>query len=215
MFRPSPFLRTSFLLLLGLVFLGSPSAKAWSPYLELGTSLGKLSNYDPWFGASTTGSTSNLGFMGSFNFYMPMTSPKNIFHFEIGLQNRMHFVSTENPKSNLVYISNNFALRFELDRFFVGAGYTPFHLTSNSGLLSVKPSAVTNTYFIEGGVIWRVVPELQIVATMSMEYGLTEKTPSPASEYGLRFRFPLDPYSTVGDASSKFDGFRYPFGIMK
>lgn len=195
-----------------LLLLQSQAAYAWSTYVELGAGLGKLSNVDSFFGTSGAGN-SNMGFCGGLSFYVPVTSPKNIFHFELGIQNRMYFVSTSSQ--DLAMISSNIAARFEFYRFYVGAGYSPIHFASTAGplSLSVKPGA--SSFFGEGGLIWRVVPELQIVLSYAMEYGISPKSPSPGSEYGLRFRFPLSPYSSVGDASSKFDGFRYPFGIMK
>jgi hypothetical protein len=189
-----------------------------SPYFELGTSLGKLSSYDQFFGQTTTGNSSNLGFCGSLSFYVPVTSPKNIIHLDLGLQNRMYFVSNSSPQTDLAMVSVNIAARLEFYRFFVGAGYSPLSLVSTSGPLSLHSNSGATGYFGEGGVIWRVVPELQIVATYAMEYGTTSagtKSPSPASEYGLRFRFPISPYKSAGDASDKFDGFRYPFGIMR
>ncbi len=136
-------------------------------------------------------------------------------HFELGLQNRMYFVSTPSPQMDITMLTTNIAMRFELYRFFVGAGYAPFTLASASGPMSIHTNPNVTTFFLEGGAVWRVVPELQIVATYAMEYGATPKSPSPGTEYGLRFRFPFSPYDSVGDASSKFDGFRYPFGIMK
>ena len=196
----------------------SPKGVNASPYVELGTSLGKLSSYDQFFGQSTTGSSSNLGFCGSLSFYVPVTSPKNIIHLDLGLQNRMYFVSNSSPQTDLAMVSVNIAARIEFYRFFVGAGYAPLSLVSTSGPMSLHNNSGATSFFGEGGLIWRIVPELQVVATYAMEYGTASsgsKCPSPASEYGLRFRFPLNPNASVGDASSKFDGFRYPFGFMK
>ena len=214
-------MRTLFLAIFwpALLLIHSETALAWSPYTELGTSLGKLSSFDQFFGLATSGTTSNMGFCGSFSFYMPVTSPRNFFHFELGLQNRMYFVSNTTPQMNLAMLTTNIAMRFELSRFFVGGGYAPFTLDSISGLSGLKRNSNVTSFFLEGGVIWRVVPELQIVATYAREYGILpgggSRSPSPATEYGLRFRFPLSPYSSPSDASSKFDGFRYPFGFMK
>lgn len=191
-----------------LLFL-TPAAHAWSPYVELGTSLGKLSNSGTFF--NVTNGNSNFGFCGGLSFYMPVTSPKNFFHFDLGVQNRMYFVSTS--ANDLTRISVNLGLRLEISRFFVGGGYGPFALASTSGALAVQPRSPSSSWFAEGGLIWRVVPELQIALAVAMESGI-----SPAltgMEYGLRFRLPLSPKESTGDASSKFDGFRYPFGFMK
>lgn len=196
-----------------LLLLHTEAALALGPYVELGTSLGKLSSLDSFFGLSTTGTSSNMGFCGGLSFFVPVTSTKNIFHFDLGLQNRMYFVST--TSQDLAMMTTNIAARFEFYRFYVGAGYAPFMLGSTSGVMSLRPKSGYTSFFGEGGLIWRVVPELQIVATYGMEYGLNPRSPSPATEYGLRFRFPISPYANVGDASSKFDGFRYPFGFMK
>lgn len=127
----------------------------------------------------------------------------------------MYFVSSSTPQLDITMLTTNIAMRLQFYRFFVGGGYAPFTLASSSGPLAIHTNPNVSTFFAEGGVIWRVVPELQIVATYAMEYGVSPKSPAPGTEYGLRFRFPLSPYESVGDASSKFDGFRYPFGIMK
>lgn len=201
-----------------IIFLHTESAFGWSAYFELGTSLGKLTSVDRFLGQSTAIS-SNLGFCGSFSAYLPVTSPQNIFHFELGLQNRMYFVSSSEPQMDIAALSVNLAARVQFYRFFVGAGYAPITLASTSGPFGLHSNPNVTSYFLEGGAIWRVVPELQIVAVYAVEYGTIpgggSKSPSPGTEYGLRFRFPFAPYDSVGDASSKFDGFRYPFGIMK
>lgn len=197
----------------------SESALAWSTYMELGTSLGKITQGNRAFGLTSGADSSNLGFCGSVSFYVPVTSPRNFAHFELGIQNRMYFVSNSSPQYDLSMLTPNIAIRFELSRFYAGAGYAPMLLKSTEGVMSLKPSAGTTSYFMEAGAIWRVVPELQIALTYAMEYGIVsgggDHSPSPATEYGLRFRFPLSPYSGAAEASSKFDGFRYPFGIMK
>jgi hypothetical protein len=196
-----------------LLLFYSGSAHAWSTYVELGTSLGSLTTGGPAVGLPAS-TVTNRGFCGGLSFFAPVTSPKNFFHFELGLQNRMYFLS-DAATQNLALITTNLAVRFELYRLYVGGGYSPFAMTSINGPMSLKPASSHTSWFAEGGVIWRVVPELQIVAVFAEEFGLTPASPKPGTEYGLRFRFPLAPYSTVGDASSKFDGFRYPFGFMK
>ena len=216
-------MRTLFLAIFwpSLLLFYSGTAHAWSSYFELGTSLGKISNGNSFFGLTSGAESSNTGFCGSFSFYVPVTSPHNFFHFELGLQNRLTLVSIASPHKDLSMLTPNISMRFELYRFYVGGGYAPMTLVSSggSGPSGLHPNTGTTAYFFEGGLIWRVVPELQIAATYAMEYGITaaggSHSPSPATEYGLRFRFPLSPNAAAGDASSKFDGFRYPFGIMK
>ena len=131
----------------------------------------------------------------------------------------MYFVYNSSPQMDLAMTSTNIAMRFELYRFYVGGGYSPINLASTSGPLKLHTNSNVTSFFLEGGLIWRVVPELQIVLTYAREYGIIPgggaHSPTPGTEYGLRFRFPLSPYASVGDASGKFDGFRYPFGFMK
>jgi len=188
-------------------------AFAWSTYVELGASLGSLSTANSYFGLPASVSFNN-GFCGGVSFYVPVTSPKNFFHFELGVQDRMYFLS-DSASKDLAMDTINIAARFEIYRFFIGAGYAPIDLASTNGPTALAVKSGSTSWFGEGGYIWRVVPELQIVAAFAMEYGLSPHSPSPATEYGLRFRFPLSPYSSAGDASSKFDGYRYPFGFMK
>ena len=106
----------------------------------------------------------------------------------------------------------NIAARFEFWRFYVGGGYAP------KVLIDFKPYQGSTAYFMEGGLIWKVIPEFQIAATIALEYGIPASggvSPSPSTEYGLRFRFPLNPNDYSGGKGVNFDGFRYPFGIMK
>jgi hypothetical protein len=208
--------------LLGLLLmLVKPhSTLAASAYGELGASFGKISTGDGYFGTSNSISSSNLGFCGSFNFYIPVTPSRYKVNLQLGLQNRLTLVSNPSPKLDLAMFTANMAFRVELsDRFYVGAGYGPFTLKSTNGLLNLMNNNGATSYFYEAGAIWRVVPELQISVTYSLEYGSPanggSRSPSPASEYGLRFRFPLFPYESGSGSASDYDGFRYPFGFMK
>ena len=202
-----------------ILFLNTHPAHAGA-YGELGTSLGKISNGNTYFGLASGAESSNSGFMGSFNFYVPITPTRFPVQFQLGLANRLTLVSITNPQNNLSMLTSNIALRFEIAvRFYIGGGYSPLNLRSTDGPLKLMNNAGSTSYFYEVGLIWRVVPELQIAATYSLEYGLAaaggSRSPSPASEYGLRFRFPLFPYDSKNAVGSSFDGFRYPFGFMK
>jgi hypothetical protein len=208
--KSSPFI------LLFSLFSGS-FAYATGPYIEAGTSLGRMSGAGKYFQDSNADSTGS-GFLGSFSLYFPVTSDRNFFHFDLGVQTRLATNSTTSGES-LAMASINIAARLEISRFFVGGGYAPLDFVSKSGggLTSLHSYASTHSYFLEGGVIWRVIPELQIAAAYGLEFGLPSggRSPSPASEYGLRFRFPLSPKEGGGKRGVDFDGFRYPFGVMK
>jgi hypothetical protein len=202
------------------MLLYSETAIAWNMYTELGASLGKISNATQYFGlGSTDSSSSNTGFAGSVSFYIQASPRRFPVHLFLGLQDRMVFASIENPASNLAMNTLNVAARLEFfNRFYAGAGYAPITFKSVNGPMGLRNGGDTTAYFFEGGVIWRVIPELQIAATYSLEYGMLAsgaRSPSPSSEYGLRFRFPIFPYESKTGAGSDFDGYRYPFGIMK
>lgn len=202
-----------------LIYAISAQAGTGSAYTELGASLGHISSGDQYFGLSSGASSTNSGFAGSISLYVPVTPTRLPIHLDLGLQNRMYFLSIDTPQTNLAMLSTNVSARINLlSRFYVGGGYAPITFKSTNGPLGLRNNANVTSYFFEGGAIWRVVPELQIAATFAMEYGMTgsgAQSPSPAREYGLRFRLPLFPYSSKEDASGKFDGFRYPFGFMK
>ncbi len=205
------------LLLISTGLLFNLSAWALNPYIEAGTSLGRMSGAGDFFKDPAANSTGS-GFVGSFSLYFPVTNERNFFHLDLGLQNRLNLNSTT-AGSSLAMASVNLGLRIEFSRFFVGAGYSPIDFTSKAGQgatsLQIYPGS--RSYFLEGGVIWRVVPELQICAAYAVEFGQVagSRSPNPASEYGLRFRFPLNPHEGGGKSAVKFDGFRYPFGVMK
>jgi hypothetical protein len=135
------------------------------------------------------------------------------------MQNRFLTTSGSSDGQPLALASVDPAIRLEISRFYLGAGYTPLNFVSKagSGLSSLHIASSTSSYFLEVGGIWRVTPEFQIVATVAREYGLPPAggtSPSPISEYGLRFRFPLNPVENA-HGGVDFDGFRYPFGFMK
>jgi hypothetical protein len=188
-------------------------------YIEVGTSIATMSNGGNYFGQSDAQST-GTGFLGSFSFYTPITSERHFFHFELGLQNRFLTTSASSDSQPLALASVDPAIRLQISRFYVGGGYTPLNFVSKagSGLSSLHLAPSTSSYFLEVGGIWRVTPEFQVVATVAREYGLPPgggMSPSPINEYGLRFRFPLNPVENAHRTASDFDGFRYPFGFMK
>ena len=95
-------------------------------------------------------------------------------------------------------------------------GAAPVAYGSTNGVSSLKPVRSTFSYFLEAGAIWRVVPEFQIVAAAGFEVGMKSGYASPTNlEYGLRFRFPLSPKDDSMAKGVKWDGFRYPFGVMR
>ena len=92
------------------------NAHAWSSYIELGTSIGNLTSGGPAVGLPASTVTTK-GFCGGLSFFVPVTSPKNFFHFELGLQNRMYFVADTTNK-NLGLLTTNLAVRFEFYRLY-------------------------------------------------------------------------------------------------
>jgi len=181
-------------------------------YFEVGTGIGKFTKADSFF---RTAVSSKTGFSGSFSAYYPVTREQNFAHLDLGIQTR--FSSTESTSGSTLSLgSANLGFRAEIWRFYAGAGYSPISFLSEkgAGLLGLHTYPSKSSYFVEGGAIWRVIPEFQIVAALSLEYG-AQGSPSPMTEYGLRFRFPLSPKEGGSSSSGSFDGFRYPFGIMK
>ena len=194
-----------------LLFLDARAA----PYFEVGTSIGTVKNGDSYFNLT---SVSGSSFVGSFNFYVPITPLRHFTHLDLGLQNRLTTFTTGSGQS-LALETTGLGLRLEFWRFYAGAGYSPLAFTSSpgSGVLGLKSKSGASGYFGEAGVIWRVVPELQITLSYGLEY-CTPKgggTNLTSTEYGLHFRFPLHPKENSSKSEVKFDGFRYPFGFMK
>jgi len=203
--------RIGFLLSFSLAF--SPLAGA-STYFEFGLGVGTFKKADSYFGTSVSNAG---GFAGNFSAYWPLTYLGNLARIDFGLQNRIS-CGTDTSGGSLTFGSVNLATRIEFWRFFVGAGASPitFFNTNQKGILGLHPQAGTYSYFVEGGALWRVVPEFQIIASAALETASVSSalSPSPITEFSLRFRFPLNPKEFTGRGSS-FDGYRYPFGIMK
>ena len=188
-----------------------------SLYIEAGAGLGSFSSGQAFFGQSTASSGS--GFLGSLSAYIPVTSEKNFAHLELGIQNRF-LSASDSSGATLDFATSELAARLEISRLYFGGGYTPFTFVNSqgSGILSIHRNSKASAYFVEAGAIWRVIPELQICAEYSLERGLISgggTSPSLVSEYALRFRFPFAPDEHQGGKNVKFDGFRYPFGVMK
>jgi hypothetical protein len=195
-----------------VAFFSFPNETKASLYIEAGTSYGTMANGGSFF-QNSAAQSSTSGFLGSLSLYVPVTKERNFFHFELGLQNRLLTAG-----NSLAMATNEIGARLQISRFYVGGGYSPLTYVSNSGVMSLHINPDTHAYFMEAGAIWRVIPEFQIVLTYSREYGVTSgggQSPAPVAEYGLRFRFPLNPSDTSHGSAVDFDGFRYPFGFMK
>ena len=207
------FLRYLFLSVL-FIYIAYCEAFA-SPYFDVGTSIGTVSNGDTFFQQTTVSGSS---FVGSFNFYIPVTSQNNFAHIDLGLQNRLTSFTTASSQA-LAMASTSLAIRIEFWRFYAGAGYAPLTFTSKpgAGIMGLQTNSGATAYFGEAGVLWRVVPEFQIALTYALEYGVPKSGSGllTSSEMGLRFRFPMSPKEGGGKSEVKFDGFRYPFGFMK
>ncbi len=190
------------------------SARA-SPYFEFGLGAANLKNAGGYFGTPASGT---LGFAGNLSGYYPVTRTSGIARVDLGIQGRLSN-TTSVSGNTLTFGSMNLATRLEFWRFFVGAGYSPvsFFNTNDMGILGLHRRPGGSSYFAEGGVFWRVIPEFQILFTGALEVGNSPSgaSPSPITEYSIRFRFPFQPKDSGVGKKSDFDGYRYPFGIMK
>jgi len=200
-----------------LFLIALPVTAGASVYIEAGTGLGSFVNGENFFGQTTAAKGS--GFLGSLSIYVPVTSEREFLHLDLGINNRF-MSATDSAGSPLALGSSEIGARLEISRAFVGGGYAPITYVGKpgDGLTSLHPNSGVTAYFLEVGAIWRVIPELQICAAYTVEHGVPSSgslSPSPLSEYGLRFRFPLNPAEHQGGKGVDFDGFRYPFGFMK
>lgn len=205
-------LRIAFLLLSLLIPIHSPQAA----YTELQTGFGIIQTPDQFFNTTNAGST-GLGFSGGLHFYFEPLQSK-FLSWHIGLANRLTLGTSSNTSQALAMGSHHIATRLEFGRFFIGGGYAPFTWAGTDGITSLKPNSGASSYFLEAGAIWRVVPEFFICAVVSYEFGMPASlaiNPSSAiaSEYGLRFRFPLS-IGRERKQDFEWDGWRYPFGVM-
>jgi len=160
--------------------------------------------------------SSGFGFVGSLSFYYPVLSAGDVLDFDLGIQNRLTL--TSNDSHSFAMDNPHLSARIEFWRMYVGAGYAPYTFVSKpgEGITSLHTNPDQKSYFVEGGLIWRVIPEFQVAATYALEFGLPSGGGiSPTSaEYGLRFRFPLNPTELGRGGKVDYDG-RYPFGFMK
>lgn len=204
------------ILMLSLLF--ATQAKA-SLYWEGDFHLNSMTRAGNYFQQSAADKTA-MGFGVAFGIFLPVTSERRFFHFELGLLDRLTKSSTSGANSSPLAMNTlNVGMRFEFWRFFVGGGYGFFNMVSKSGsgTSGLRAYSGASSYYFEGGVIWRVIPEFQIVLDGSAEFGKISSgiSPAPSLNYGLAFRFPFNPKEGGSSKSVQFDGFRYPFGFMK
>ncbi len=205
-----------FLFQIASLFLGAEALAG--PYFDAGFGLESMSSGANYFQQPAADKASG-GFAASYGFYIPTFFRRNSFHIDLGITDRLTTASISSTGGSLAMNTVNLAVRVEFWRIYVGGGYGVYDMVSrpDSGVTSLHGYPGTHSYFMEAGLIWRVIPELQIAGGVSLEYGLPTggTSPSPSIDYGLHFRFP---FSATEDAKSRgvdFDGFRYPFGFMK
>ena len=195
----------------------SPSHALASAYFEMGGGWSSFKNADSFFGqalGSSNGYTVDLAALA------PITREHRLIHAELGVHLRLSGATAASGDA-LSMGSLNPALRLEIYRFYAGVGYSPISFVSSSGkgLFGLHTSPGNASYYGEAGAIWKVIPEFQIALACTLEYGRGSagSSPSPLREYSIRFRFPFNPKETGGPGAGgvEFDGFRYPFGIMK
>jgi hypothetical protein len=199
-----------------LILFFAPSY-AYSAYVDLGTSLGSISSPAAFFG-STSDASSNTGFVGSLGAYFGLNSLSSFVRFQLGVQNKLSIASLENPSEQLASVTQHLGARIELGRFYAGAGYAPIVWKSENGqgFSSLTRAIGASAQLYEGGVIWNIVPEFQLCAHFGVETLSPPGAPSAiVTEYGLRLRFTINPKEVTKSRASSWDGFRYPFGIMR
>jgi hypothetical protein len=194
-------------------------AQATSAYYEAGTSLGGFSGAGAFFNQPGAANTSG-GFVGSLSVYAPVTRPNAFGRLQAGLQTRISTSTVAGTSDALAMGSLHVGARLEIWRLYVGAGYSPWTWVSKpqQGISSLHLNPGFSSFLAEAGLIWRVIPEFQIAACFGLEYGMERsgiQSPLPVTEYGLRFRFPFNPKEGNSGSGVEFDGFRYPFGVMK
>lgn len=198
-----------------ILILAPLPAHAFGIYTDFGFGIGTLKNGANYFNQPTAdGSHSSTVINGGL--YYPVLEKALIL--DLGLMDRLTYSSTSSG-SSLGMNTVNVGARLEFARFFVGAGYGVFDMVSSAGSSSPHAYSGVHSHFFEGGVIWRVIPEFYITLSAGLEYASPTggTSPSPSSDYGIHFRFPLYPSERPksGSKSVEFDGFRYPFGFMK
>jgi hypothetical protein len=206
------------LTLTAFLTLGILSDARATGYFEAGTSLAAFNNAASFFGQSQASSTSGgiVCSLGVFDFLTKENAPVRL---DMGVQLRISSTTASSSGDPLDMGTFNAILRAEFYRFFAGIGYSPVTWVSKpqAGFTSLHLNPNSHAYLWEAGAIWRVIPEFQIIAVMGMEYGSVSgnTSPAPVTEYGLHFRFPFNPKEGGSGKSASFDGFRYPFGVMK
>jgi hypothetical protein len=199
--------------LLSFSLMLTPVSRA-SNYLEFGLGVATFKKADSYFGTSVSNAG---GFAGNFSAYWPILYLGDLARMDLGFQTRISCAS-DTSGGSLSFASTNLSTRIEFWRFFIGAGASPitFYNTQSKGILGLHPYPGTLSYFLEGGAFWRVAPEFQIIASAALESASASSglSPSPITEFSLRFRFPLNPKESTSRGAG-FDGYRYPFGIMK
>ncbi len=177
-------------------------------YSELQTGIGIISSAEKYFGVAGSG---GLGFSGGLHLYGNLFGKPGMA-WQWGIANRLTTGNLDG--ASLAMLTHNLATRIEFYRFYIGGGFSPFGWKSTDGISGLKPNSGVKTFFLEGGLIWKIVPEYQICATVAYEFPYLTFVPTNM-EYGLRFRFHFGNPEDSSKKEKDWDGWRYPFGFMR
>ncbi len=137
---------------------------------------------------------------------------------QIHLGLRQTYISASRDQITYAYTPTYAFFRLESPRFYFGGGATPIVFRQIStpqvgGAFALAPGAIA----LEGefGLLWRVVPFFHIALESSAHFvqsggGLS---PKPALLGGIQFRIFMTSDLPEGRSRTKYDGWRYPFGL--
>lgn len=209
-------LRVSFLFL--FLFLGVPVAShAGGFYYEFGGGPSTFTGAQGLYGPTAPGET-RFGFGANLLFAINLAdSGQTLLQTHVGV--KQVFITASQDDTSLIYAPTYFLMRFETPRFYVGGGITPIVFKSMTtkqvaGSLGLAGGAIAG--MAEAGLLWKVVPFFYIALEGSahMARSSVGMGPKPALVGTIQFRvFLSDNEDEKNKRRSKFDGWRYPFGL--
>ncbi len=170
---------------------------------------------------SDASNTSGLGFAFNNALMANLSMEGRIFEFHWGVQEL--WSSAQAGPDNLGYLAVYPELRIQMSRLFIGAGATPLawrRSSPESGYDGFASSKSTLSMLGEAGILWPVVHDFSLGATLSGQWVTQSGTSSPAPLLNatilMRFYITFWGKSSGGSGNSnEFKGWRYPFGMIR
>lgn len=208
-----------------------PTAQAGDIYVDAGLGVSTLWAAGSAFGNATMTATQNLTFGGALALIYNISADADPLQFQVGVTGRYSNGFDPTALTFNTLLTPYLTLRIDFqNRFYIGFGASTLTFRRSNGAFGFDGLQLTSVPIAamgQFGIEWWVAPFFALnlegtLETMSIT-GATTLSPLPAISGLISMRFPLGLFGNGGGGSgrggsrgrsrTKFDGWRYPFGI--